>query len=136
MNSRGLAGDEAKRILDDRRIGQDAAMAEPRRPAQPDMIAGVREKLGMIGRDLPVVGRMDDQRRHRRFGKLARTDEFVERAPGDAPDLIGDGRLRARAEIEVAAEISKDRASSLAPRSAPASMQRAAGCRRRNRQPR
>ncbi len=80
-------------------------MAEARRPVQPDMVAGLREKLGMVGRNLAVVGRMDDQRRHGRFGKLARADEFVERTSGDALHLIGHGRLRARAEIEIAAEI-------------------------------
>ena len=58
MHRGGLAGDEAQRFRDNTRIGQDAAMAEPWRPVQPDMLAGLGVVLGMVGRNLAVDYRM------------------------------------------------------------------------------
>ncbi len=72
-----MAGNEADGALDHALVGEDAAVAEPLGPVQPHMVAGAGIAPGMIGGNLAVVGCMDDQRRHRRLGKLAVTGEFA-----------------------------------------------------------
>ena len=64
-------------------------MTESWRPTKADMVAGGRKKPGMIGRHFPIIRRVENERRHRRFGQLSRADELVERTSGYPAHLVG-----------------------------------------------
>ena len=73
-------GQEGYGELGDAGIGEDAAMAEPRGPMQPHMVAcgGICPRV--IGRYFAIVGRVDEQRRRLRQREFGRGHEGLRAA--------------------------------------------------------
>ena len=99
---------EADGTFDDAPVAEDAAVAKPVGPVKPNMAAGPGIAFRMLGRDLAVVGRVDDQGRHRRMGELAVAGKFMQRPAGKVFDTVRHGGLRTRPHIEHAAEVGED----------------------------